>query len=249
MRTIQRATMDDLPDILGLLNNARAWLRDKGIEQWPNQFTEENVGPDVAMAEMWLVKVNEQPAATVRATANADPAFWAPDEAADLAIYISRLAVDRPGQHSGLGNLVLRWVTDYAARLGYKYVRLDCRRDNDSLQDYYRERGWRYLRTVPAPDRFSGALFERPAAADLEARDAFSPPPSGWLDPGTPVTVQSETGTEHGTVLGIHVPWVDDEHTGSTGVVPFTPGYEIRLEDGRLITAERRLVSARRSTE
>jgi GNAT superfamily N-acetyltransferase len=63
----------------------------------------------------------------------------------------------------GLGDELMSWVEQFAGALGYDHVRLDCYRSNTGLHAYYKAHGWTHVRTVDAPWRPSGALFQRPA--------------------------------------------------------------------------------------
>jgi len=242
MMAIGRATVDDLGVVLGVLNEAAAWLHGRGLDQWPDGFGAARIGPYIARGEVWLVRDDDGRAvATVRLTAEADPAFWTAAERAELALYMSNLAIVRTRAGAGLGALVLRWAGDYAARLGYAWVRADAWRTNARLHAYYRGHGWEHLRTVTVPGRRSGALFQRPVGSDLQARAAFAPPrpPGGWLAPGDRVTV---CGHSIGTVASVSAPGaaygVVPGH-GDQGVLAVLPGYRVRLDDGREIWAAR----------
>jgi ribosomal protein S18 acetylase RimI-like enzyme len=240
MMTIARAELPDLADVLRLLNDAAAWLHERGIDQWPHEFTAERA----AMIDAFMVRDDDgQAVGTMSITADADPDFWTPAEAAESALYISGLAIDRA--YAGLGALMLRWATDYASRLGWRWLRLDARRDNAALHRYYIERGWRYLRTVDVPGRFSGALFDLPARPDPDARAAFARPRyRGWLDPGDRVTV---TGRGPGTVSSLYPP---DPESGEAGLETCDdgwaamPGYRVRLDNGPEVLVPRAAVSA-----
>jgi GNAT superfamily N-acetyltransferase len=246
MMTIDRADMDEAGIVAGLLNGARAWLHATGLEQWPNEFTRESVTRMMVRGGVWIVRDGDRPVATVTLTPEADPAFWNSAEAEAPAMYVSGLAVASPGQHSGLGELVLRWAGDYALQLGYPMLRLDARRDNPGLHEYYARRGWRYIRTVAAPGRFSGALFDKPADSDAEARAALPPLTvhHGWFDEGTPVTV---AGRGPGVVLTIEPGWSEygsDLQVDDPGGLTRIPGYMVRLESGELVSVGRSEVSA-----
>jgi hypothetical protein len=244
MMTIARAGLDDIPDVLGLLNGAADWLHSRGIDQWPHEFTAEHVRQPIVCAEVWLVRDEDgKPAGTVRLSPEADPDFWAPDEAAESALYLSGLAIAR--EHAGLGALMLRWAADFTGRISWQRLRLDARRDNAGLHRYYTDRGWRYLRTVDMPGRFSGALFEIDARPDLAARAAFaSPRYRGWLDPGERVTV---TGRGPGTVSSLYPP---DPESGEAALETCDdgwaamPGYRVRLDNDGEVLVPRAAVSA-----
>jgi hypothetical protein len=202
MMTIERAGIGDLDDVLGVLNMAAAELHRKGLDQWPHGFTADRIYPYVANAEMWLVRDgNGRPAATIRAAADADPDFWTPAEAAELAQYVSKMA-RTPDAKPGTGTMLLRWITDRAAQLGYSWVRLDAWRTNTGLHQYYADRGWTWLRTVAAPGRQSGALFQRPALPDPAAQAAFT-----LIEP--PIV---PAGTHHDAGMGITATLWRDDH-------------------------------------
>ena len=207
MMTIERATIEDLGDVLAVLNSAADQLHARGLDQWLTGFGDKRIRPYVARAEMWLVRDDRgQAVATVRADPDADPDFWTPAEAGELSLYVSKLA-RTPSAPGGAGAMLLRWVTDHAAELGYTWVRLDAWRTNTALKRYYLDRGWTYLRTVEAPRRRSGALFQRPGLPDPEARAAFAPATyGGWLPLGTRIDADHRGYRGPGTITGIYAP-------------------------------------------
>lgn len=144
-----------------------------------------------------------------------DTDFWTRDELAEPATYVSKAAVSRRFAGRGIGALMLRWVCDHAAADGSQWVRLDVWKTNRELQSYYRRQGWTYLRTVEAPGRNSGALFQRQAEPDPEARAAFAlrtatTTPSLPIDPGSPVIVAAADGPVAATVVEVFRDWSED---------------------------------------
>jgi GNAT superfamily N-acetyltransferase len=173
MRTVQVATQQDLGDVLMLLNHAARWLSTRGIDQWSRGFGPDRIGPMVDRAEVYIIREGPAAIATVAASRDGDTDFWTPAELAQPALYISKLAIARDQAGAGLGALTLRWIVDQAAQHGIRWVRLDAWRTNRHLHTYYRQADWTYVRTVERSWRRSGALFQRQAAEDLEARAAF----------------------------------------------------------------------------
>lgn len=209
--TINRAFPDDLDDVLSVLNDAASRLSADGLDQWSGGFGPDRIGPYVANAEMYLVRAEDgRPLATIRWSSEADPDFWTAEESGESALYFSKLAraTDAP---NGLGTTLLRWMTDHAAKVGWRWVRLDAWRSNPALHRYYLDRGWDFVRLVDAPGRRSGALFQRRAIEDLAARSAFVIRPdvsvAGMLPAGTRVVVTGGTYEgSTGTVTGIYDP-------------------------------------------
>lgn len=177
--TIDRAKSGDLDTVVAILQGASAWLRSRGLDQWPEGFAPpERIRPYIDRGEAWLVRDDGHPVATIKISAHADADaanLWTPAERRELALYLSKLAINQTYAGKGLGALVLRWAIDQAAQLGCKWARLDAWRTNADLLAYYESRGWLHVRTVEVPWRNSTALFQRPAKEDLAARRVFMP--------------------------------------------------------------------------
>ncbi|WP_189172298.1 GNAT family N-acetyltransferase [Pilimelia anulata] len=117
----------------------------------------------IADGAIWVLEDADTMVGTITLETSGDPDFWTPTELAEPALYLSKLATlpSRAGEE--LGALLLDWACDHAYRRGVPEVRLDAWRTNPALHDYYRHRGWTYLRTEVTPGRQSGALFVRAA--------------------------------------------------------------------------------------
>ncbi|MER5998418.1 GNAT family N-acetyltransferase [Nonomuraea angiospora] len=168
---LRRAEPEDLPGVLTLLADASEWLYSQGVRQWPRGgFGPERIVPLIEGRVLFLLEdelryldpdESAPPVATIAVDDNADPEFWTLDDDPGAALYVHKLAVARPWSGSGLGDALLDWACTYAHAAGLPWLRLDCAKGNWRLQEYYRRRGFRHVRTVDLPHRASGALFER----------------------------------------------------------------------------------------
>lgn len=122
-------------DVLKVLDTASAWLRSRGIDQWPEHFSSDWVQGAVERGETWLVRVNDEPVATVTLSWS-DP-LW-PDDA--KAGYAHRFAVTRHG--AGMGDGLIDWANGVVGAHHRDRLRLDCVSWNNSLRRYYEERGF-----------------------------------------------------------------------------------------------------------
>lgn len=153
-----------------LLDERTRWLHERGSEQWnTGRNFETDIVDAIDRRNAWLLCDDGSSIATVTLTPLGDPDFWTPDELREPALYLGKMASTVRRRGAGLGFLLLSWAQDWAARSGFDVLRWDVWRTNERLQDYYRSLGGRYIRTVPAAHRWSGALFEIPARriADL----------------------------------------------------------------------------------
>ena len=181
---LRRASVDEFEVVLGLLCERIDWLRAQGSDQWSSwQKWRTKMAPAVEAGDVWLLLDDGEPVATITLEFHGDTDFWTPAECAEPAVYLSKLAtrLDRAGAE--LGSLLLRWATDHAYRRGARYLRLDAWKTNPKLHDYYRTRGWVYLRTANHPNRRSGALFQTEARPTMTSPDLVVDDPAAVLLP------------------------------------------------------------------
>ncbi|MFI7614150.1 GNAT family N-acetyltransferase [Nonomuraea terrae] len=170
---LRRAEPADLHGVLKLLADTSEWLYTQGVRQWPRGgFGPERIEPLIEERVLFLLDdelryldpgASAPPVATIALDEHADPEFWTPGDDPGAALYVHKLAVARNWSGSGLGDALLDWACAAAYAAGLPWLRLDCAKTNLRLQDYYRKRGFRHIRTVDLPHRASGALFERPS--------------------------------------------------------------------------------------
>jgi GNAT superfamily N-acetyltransferase len=159
--TLRLATEQDLPAVYIPILERVVWLRDNGYDQWSTWKTwPERITTAIEERRTWILLDGESIVGTVTTGLEGDSDFWNDEELQDKCLYLHKLAT-RPG-HAGkeLGNLMLSWARDQALELGLDVVRIDCWRSNTKLHEYYKQRGWRYVRTEAPEHRQSGVLFE-----------------------------------------------------------------------------------------
>lgn len=142
--TLESATSDDIDDLLAVLDEAAAWLRTKGVEQWPKRFKAAWVGPAVERGETWLARLDGAVAGTI--TLDWDDPLWSDLDGS--AGYVHRMAVTRSAP--GLGATLLTWTAATTRALGCTYLRLDCVSTNTRLRTYYESQGFHHQGDVPA---------------------------------------------------------------------------------------------------
>ncbi|WP_139190990.1 GNAT family N-acetyltransferase [Actinokineospora iranica] len=171
--------MDELPVVLGLLDEAAKWLNARKIDQWPSSFTGDatwridRIRRYVNEGRTFLAidRASDESIATFTITELADPEYahgW-PD-GPENALYLFRMAVARAAAGNDIGGQIIQWASNEAAQRGKKWLRIDVHRLNPALQSYYEEKGFVKVAEVLAPDptvigriRGSGALMQRPS--------------------------------------------------------------------------------------
>ncbi len=198
---IERARPEELGDVVKILDDAAGWLRDQGIEQWPDSFSEDatwrmdRIRSYVECGLTYLVKDESGLSlATFTLSSAADPQFahgW-PDSP-DLGGYVFRMAVLRSAAGRDLGNVMLDYAGAQVGRWGKPWLRIDVHRHNRKLQEYYERRGFVKVAEVTAPDlsipgriRGSGTLMQRPSVEGVQPMASADYDPDGtaaiWLE-------------------------------------------------------------------
>lgn len=157
--TIVPAVSHDRPAIAAILEGARRWLADRGINQWGFPFGADWLDPKIAAGEFWVVHLDGEPVAVVRLLWS-DPQFWGERDDGSAA-YVHTLAVRRNLAGQGIGSWVLNWAEEQAQSAGRSVLRLDCAASNPALFAYYERAGF----TALGPAQVGHAevvLFEKP---------------------------------------------------------------------------------------
>jgi ribosomal protein S18 acetylase RimI-like enzyme len=158
----RRARPEDLPQIVGILSEAAAWAKAKGIDRWwPVPFPEGWVRPGIRRGEVAIAESQSRIVGTLTLTRQ-DPRLWG--EQSSIAGYVHRIAIRREFAHQRLGRRILEWAAAEVQSWGRSKLRLDCLATNESLVRYYLNQGFREVRriqgNIPGEDRPS-VLMER----------------------------------------------------------------------------------------
>ena len=160
MIEIRARSEEQLGDFVELLEEAGAWLWERGIAQWP---------PGSSRAQLPLLRAMLQEGVLVLAGGDERPAGgcivtttptaeWEDHE--HRAATLHKLVVTREFAGRGLGGRLVAWAESWAREHDRLLLRLDCWDGNRFLRKFYRDLGFEELQVVEshgAPVR----LFER----------------------------------------------------------------------------------------
>jgi len=138
---IRAATPNELGDVLGVLDDAAAWLQSIGVrEQWPGSFSADPAWVErftgwTAGGNVFLARDASGIAIGCFRLMREDTLIW--QDNTGRHVYLHSLAVRRSAAGSGVASAMLDWELEHAAGLGAEDLRLDCWAGNERLVKYY----------------------------------------------------------------------------------------------------------------
>ena len=158
---VRRCQARDLSAVATLLDEATAWVGERGYEQWPLPFPQAEIAAGIERGEVYVAELGGEVVATVTLLWD-DELHWG--ERPSDAAYVHRLAVSRAHAGERIGQAVVEWADAIAAANGRAFLRLDCHRTNPGIRRYYEELGFEHC----ADEVIAGrdlSLYERPVHA------------------------------------------------------------------------------------
>lgn len=162
---IRQAGEPDVEVVADLWTRASQWLRQHGSDQWQYPVRLEGIRGAVHAGTCWVVERNGEVIGTMTLDENPD-GYWLPADHPETALYVHRMVVAESARGLDVGSAMLDWACEKAEKAGKAWVRLDAWRSNTRLHQYYRDRGFHFVR-MSDRESPSGACFERPATTRL----------------------------------------------------------------------------------
>jgi GNAT superfamily N-acetyltransferase len=147
---IDQAKPDELTIVMGIIEEAAAWLHSRGITgQWsspmPRAFWDK-IALQIAGGNVFIARLPEDQAVGVFRFEWRDAEFWQPDP--DDGGYIHSFAIRTNAHGRGVGAAMIEWAKGYVRAQGRRCLRLDCWGENQSLRDHYAQLGFTFCGTV-----------------------------------------------------------------------------------------------------
>ncbi|MEU9973716.1 GNAT family N-acetyltransferase [Streptomyces sp. NPDC051014] len=175
---IAPAEPHDVTKLLAFREDAAAWLRNLGSDQWSRPYPADKLLATIEAGTVFMLRDGHTTAATITLTPDSEDGLWTDSELSEPSMFINKLTVDREYAGQNLGGRLLDWAGDRAQRAGAKWVRLDAWTTNGGLQRYYLRQGFKHVRTV----REGTAVNGGPRVSGWLAQRAARPADHGFTD-------------------------------------------------------------------
>lgn len=157
---VRLATQEDAPHVIEILNEAAAWLRQRGVEQWPERWPPDSMDERIARREVHVAHLAYETRAVATVSLDwRDTKYW-PEES-NHAAYLHRLAVRREAAGQHIGARLVDWAAEQAREADRAWLRLDCVTSNKGLRTYYERLGFTHVRDFLEQDGSLQSLYQR----------------------------------------------------------------------------------------
>ena len=140
-----------------LLDEATVWVGERGYEQWPLPFPQDEIAAAIERGEVYVAELDGDVVATVTLLWD-DPIYWG-ERPADAA-YVHKLAVSRACAGQRIGAAVIDWADATATAAGRAFHRLDTHPDKPGIRAYYERLGFEHRGDLLVNNR-NMCIYER----------------------------------------------------------------------------------------
>ncbi|MFE2450171.1 GNAT family N-acetyltransferase [[Kitasatospora] papulosa] len=181
---ITPAEAHDVAKLLSFREEAAAWLRGIGSDQWSRPYPADKLLATIEAGTVFMLRDGQATAGTITLTPDAEEGLWSDGELAEPSMFVNKLTIAREYAGQNLGGRLLDWAGHRAYQAGARWVRLDAWTTNERLQQYYLAQGFTYVRTVRegaavnGGPRVSGWLAQRAARPVDHGFTEHAPPPA-----------------------------------------------------------------------
>lgn len=148
----RKAAMEDLPDILRAVGEARAFMAGLNIDQWQDGYPEPAVlAEDIRLEQLYVFDDGGSVAAFAALVPGLEPVYDAIDGAwltDGPYLTIHRMALDDAHRGGGLAGAMLEHAAEIARALGCASLRADTHRGNRAMRRFLEKRGFEPCGTV-----------------------------------------------------------------------------------------------------
>ncbi len=146
MLTFRKAVPDDLPGMLALVGQARAYIATQGIDQWQDGYPSEDIlAEDIRLGRIYVYDDDGAVASISVLTEEPEPVYdtlqgeWLSSEP---YLTIHRMALDDAHRHGGLAARIVEHAVEMAKSMNLSAVRADTHRGNKVMRRFLEKNGF-----------------------------------------------------------------------------------------------------------
>lgn len=156
----------DVKSIMKIINQAQEYLKNQGIDQWQNNYPNEDViNTDISNGESYVLEKDGNIVATSVISFNKEKTYdvihdgkWLTD--GECAV-IHRIAVDNTCKGLGVSHKIIEYAEEMCKEKDINSIKVDTHRENLSMQNMLKKNGFKYCGVIYLADGAERVAFEK----------------------------------------------------------------------------------------
>lgn len=162
----RKSSIDDIPEMMKIINQAQEYFRSKGIDQWQDGYpNEDNLKEDIGADESYVMLIDGKIVATVAISFRGESTYdkiyegeWLSDR--KYAV-VHRVAISDEFKGRGLSHKIMSFSEEKCKEYGYKSIKIDTHEDNSVMRGLLEKNGFKYCGVILLEDGAERVAYEK----------------------------------------------------------------------------------------
>ena len=162
----RQATKEDISAIMAIIEQAQSYLKEKGVDQWQNNYpNEEIIGLDIKQGMSFVLTIEAAIAATAAISFDGESTYDSIYEGSWLNqepyAVIHRIAADSSVRGRGVSSEILAHLEKLTLDRNIKNIRTDTHQDNLTMQGFLKKHGFIYCGVIYLKDGAKRVAYQK----------------------------------------------------------------------------------------
>ncbi len=162
----RKAVKADIPQIMAIIEQAKAYLKSKGVNQWQNGYPDaEAIEKDIENSNSYVLEQSGSIVGTAAVILSGDRNYDHIYDGKWLSTYpyaaIHRIAVSDEARGTGIASVILENIEGLCRQMDIHSIRVDTHEDNKSMQGLLSKNGFRYCGIIYLEDGSKRLAYEK----------------------------------------------------------------------------------------
>ena len=160
---LRHTTINDLPEVIEIINQAKLYFKNEGIDQWQDGYpNEDSIINDINQNEAYVLEDNGKILATTMISSNIEPTYnyiegnWLQN---DKYMVIHRIAIHNDQKGKGLAKIIIDEALNRHPDI--HSIRIDNHDDNLSMHRFVIKYGFTYCGTIYLENKSTRRAYEK----------------------------------------------------------------------------------------
>ena len=163
---LRKSSKSDIESIMKMIHQAKNYFKKKGIDQWQNNYpNEDTILADINNKIGYVLVKDNSIVGTAAISFDKERTYdfiyegnWISN---DKYAVIHRLAIDNEYKGLGLSSLILKSVEEMCKNKNIMSIKIDTHEENLSMQKFFKKNGFKYCGVIYLEDRSKRIAFEK----------------------------------------------------------------------------------------